>query len=171
MSDHPEESSDEIVSKSQLKREMSALQKIGTELVAMNPDQLKKLPLPDLLRRAVSEAQRIHSHGGLRRQMQYIGRLMRELDTEPLQEALAERKLQQQCQNARFHDLERWRDRLIDEGDELLGELIAEFAHADRQHLRQLIRAARKEQAQSKPPKSSRVLFRYLRELDQAETD
>ena len=122
-------------SKSQLKREMEALQKLGEELVALPQDQLAALPLPDTLRDAVQLARRITSHGALKRQRQYIGRLMRELDAEPIRIRLDELRGTDLAMKARFRENQRWRDRLLAEGDAALAEFLARHPQADRQHL------------------------------------
>lgn len=154
-----------IISKSQLKRESTALQEMGEELVALPASKLAKIPMPDELAEAVALARKIKARGGLKRQLQYIGKIMRSIDAEPIEQALNELRNAAGKEAAKFHRLEQWRDRLIGEGDAAMGELLEEFPHADRQHLRQLIRNAQQEAARNKPPKSAREIFRYLREL------
>jgi ribosome-associated protein len=154
-----------IISKSQLKRESTALQEMGEELVALPASKLAKIPMPDELAEAVALARKIKARGGLKRQLQYIGKIMRSIDAEPIEQALNELRNAAGKEAAKFHRLEQWRDRLIGEGDAAMGELLEEFPHADRQHLRQLIRNAQTEAAKGKPPKSAREIFRYLREL------
>ena len=169
MSDEHEtfDDEDEIVSKSQLKRESLALQAMGEELVGLPAAKLAKIPMPEELADAVALARKIKARGGLKRQLQYIGKVMRSIDAEPIEQALNELKNAAGKEAAKFHRLEQWRDRLVEEGDTVLGELLEEFPHADRQHLRQLIRNAQQEAAKNKPPKSSREIFRYLRDLAQ----
>jgi ribosome-associated protein len=152
-------------SKSQLKRESHALQALGEELVGLPAAKLAKIPMPDELAEAVALARKILARGGLKRQLQYIGKLMRHIDAEPIEQALNELKNAAGKEAAKFHRLEQWRDRLVGEGDAAMGELLEEFPHADRQHLRQLVRNAQTEAAKSKPPKAAREIFRYLREL------
>ena len=152
-------------SKSQLKREMEALQKLGEELVALPQDQLAALPLPDTLRDAVQLARRITSYGALKRQRQYIGRLMRELDAEPIRIRLDELRGTDLAVKARFRENQRWRDRLLAEGDAALAEFLARHPQADRQHLRQLMRQAGGEAGGSRPPQYGRELFRYIQGL------
>ena len=164
MIDH-NENHEEIKSKSQRKREMIALQELGEELVRLKAEQLAKLPLTDELREAIFAAQRMHARGARYRQMQYIGRLMREVEPAPVQEALDTLRNKQNRATALLHRLEKWRDELIAGDNETLEEVVAAFPAADRQQLRQLIRNAQKEEEAGKPPKSSRELFRYLREL------
>lgn len=155
---------DDFVSKSQLKREMEAVQAIGERLITLKPEQLQQLDLPDTLRDAVELAKRITSHGALRRQKQYIGKLMRNIEIEPIEAKFAEWERGNRAQTAKLHQLERWRERLLAD-DKALGELIEAYPQADVQHLRTLMRNAKKEQAANKPPKSSRELFKVLRDL------
>jgi ribosome-associated protein len=150
-------------SKSQLKRDMEALQDMGGELVKLSKDRLKRMDLPDALLTAVLEAQRITSHGAIRRQMQLIGKLMRGVDPEPIAEQLAEIRGESDAAKAVFHALERWRERLLTD-DDALTLWLAEHPEADAQQLRQLIRNARREAAEGKPPKSSRALFKLIRD-------
>ncbi|MDX1335510.1 MAG: ribosome biogenesis factor YjgA [Gammaproteobacteria bacterium] len=153
-------------SKSQLKREADALQKIGEQLINMSAHELEDIPLPDNLVSAIEDARQMKK-GALKRQRQFIGKLMRDLDPEPIIDALEARKAKALEQNRNFHRLEAWRDRLLDEADAALNEFLDDYPAADRQKLRQLIRQAKKEAEQGKPPKSARNLFRYLRELSE----
>lgn len=155
---------DDFVSKSQLKREMEAVQASGERLITLKPEQLQQLDLPDTLRDAVELAKRITSHGALRRQKQYIGKLMRNIEIEPIEAKFAEWERGNRAQTAKLHQLERWRERLLAD-DKALGELIEVYPQADVQHLRTLMRNAKKEQTANKPPKSSRELFKVLRDL------
>lgn len=157
----------DYVSKSQRKRDVEALQAMGAELVKLSTDRVKKLDLPEDLRTAVLECQRITSHGALRRQMQYIGKVMRNLDPEPIAEQLAEIRGESDVAKARFHEVERWRARLLAD-DGALTEWLTRHPNGDAQQLRQLIRNARKEAELGKPPKSSRELFRILRDTGEA---
>lgn len=155
-------------SKSQRKREMHRLQHLGESLVALPRAQLEGLDLPLSLLEAVLAAQTMRAHGALRRQLQYIGKLMRSLDPLPVQQALARIQQHDHQAAARLHRLERLRDALITEGDAGIGRVTDIYPDADRQHLRHLIRKARDERAQDAPPHASRQLFRYLRELSEA---
>lgn len=153
-------------SKSQLKREMSALQVIGEKLVAMHPAQLEKLPIDSRLLDAVLLAQKIrNTREGFRRQLQYIGKLMRALDTEELEQAMAEFEQHHESQNAHFHLLELHRDAILAQGDDAIQVFLNDYPTADRQKLRQLYRQAQKEQQQNKPPTAARELFKYIRSL------
>lgn len=154
-------------SKSQKKRESLALQDLGGELVALSSVQLARIDMPDALRLAVREAQRINSNGAKRRQMQYIGRLMREADPTPIQAALDAIKGVSAAAKAREQRLERLRARLM-ENEHGLADIAIAFASADLQQLRQLRRNALKEQELGKPPRAFREIFRVLRELDEA---
>jgi ribosome-associated protein len=153
-------------SKSQRKRESTALQDMGAELVALSRDQLKKFDLPDNLLAAVRDCQRFTSHGAISRQMQYIGKLMRSIDPAPIQAALDEIKGVSAAANARQHALERMRTRLL-EDEAVIGEIAAAHPRADITQLRQLRRNALKEQQLGKPPRAFRELFRVLRELNE----
>ncbi len=152
-------------SKSQVKREMTALQDMGKKLVELTPAQIGKIEMPEDLREAVLFAKTLRKGEALRRQMQFIGVLMRDVDVEPIQKALDAISRGRRSDAQRFHDLEKWRDRLIDEDDERLNEILTLFPNADRRQMRQLVLNARKERDAGKPPRSSRALFRYLREL------
>lgn len=151
------------VSKSQRKRDVEALQTVGRDLAQLSRDQLKKMDLPDNLLVALLEYQRITSHGAMRRQMQYIGKVMREIDAEPILEQLAALRGESTHAKAEFHALERWRARLL-EDDSVLTDWLNQYPNSDAQLLRQLIRNARREAEDGKPPRSSRELFRILRE-------
>lgn len=151
-------------SKSAIKREMSDLQALGAALVALSRDQLKKIELADDLRDAVRDAQRFTQHEAHRRQLQFIGKLMRNTDPEPIRAALDEINGVSAAANARLHALERLRARFL-EDEKVIGEIAAAHSAADLQHLRQLRRNALREQEQGKPPRAFRELFRVLREL------
>jgi len=152
----------EFVSRTKKKQQVEELQKLGAALVDLPAVQLDALGLPALLLAAVREAQRITSHGARRRQMQYIGKLMRKVDPEPVRAALAMIGGQSALARARQRRLEGWRECLI--GDDLaLTAFAGEHPGADLQELRTLIRNARKEIAEAKPPRAQRELFRVLR--------
>jgi ribosome-associated protein len=152
------------VSKSQRKREMQALQDLGKELVGLSPQRLAELDLPVPLLEAVLAAKRMSRFGALRRQMQYIGRVMREVDAEPIRARLEAWSGAAAGENARLHLIERWRARLV-EDERALGELLGEFPRADSRRLRSLIRNVKREAEVGKPARSSRELFRELREI------
>jgi ribosome-associated protein len=153
-------------SKSALKREMTALQKLGAELVGLSRDRLKKIDMPERLRDAIHDAQRFTQHEAHRRQLQYIGKIMREIETAPLQAAMDEINGVSSAATLRFQQLERLRTRFME--DESVGSDIArDYPEADIQHLRQLRRNAIKETQQSKPPRAYRELFRVLRQVSE----
>jgi ribosome-associated protein len=163
--DDPSFEDDEEKSKSQIKREMHALLALGTELVNLPKEQFAKIELPENVYDAILEARRIQQHGAHKRQLQYIGKLMRSVDAAHIREQIDTLEgHSKQAANA-LHHIERWRDRLLDEGDAALELLLEEYPLADRQYLRQSIRNAKKEILANKPPKTARGLFKYLREL------
>jgi len=151
-------------SKSQIKREMHELQVLGKQLVELSPKQLVNIPISDKLRDAIIVARSL-KHGAIRRQLQYIGSLMPKEDETSIRTML--HKLQQPHKDEIkvFHELEQWRDQLLLGDQDLLNELANRFMNFDRQHIRQLIRNAKKEQEKNKPPKSARLLFKYLIEM------
>jgi len=151
-------------SKSQLKREMHALQQLGETLIAMTPAERSRFPLSDDLLRAIDETARIRSHEGRRRHMQYGGKLMRKEDLEAIQSQFDAIENEREQRDHAFHRLEKWRDRLIDEGDDAVDQFMNDYPDADRQTLRQLVRNARRERELSKPPTSARKLFKHLRD-------
>ena len=154
----------ETPSKTRRKQEMHALQDIGEQLVELNKGRLAQLNLPENLLDAIIEAKRLSRHEARRRQMQYLGKLMRSVDAEPIQAKLDEWNNVTRVQGAKFHLLERWRERLLTE-EQALSDLVVEYARADIQQIRTLIRNAQKEAAAGRPPKSSRALFKLLREM------
>lgn len=150
-------------SKSQVKRELHALQDLGKLLVELPVKQLQQIPLSDTLRQAVLEA-KTYSRRALQRQLKYIGRLLPQEDVDAIRRALDSVRQPHREQVRAFHQTEHWRDLLI-AGDEALVNELVDLLNADRQHLRQLVRNAQKEQAQNKPPRSARILFQYLTEI------
>lgn len=150
------------VSKTRRKQEMHALQDLGETLVTLTAGQLAGLELPERLADAIEEAKRISGFEARRRQMQFIGRLMRDADIEPITQRVAALRTSQQRENARHHDIEIWRDRLL-EDDSALTELARTCPGCDLQQIRTLARHARKEQAQGRAPHATRALFRALR--------
>ena len=162
----PWEEEEEIiwVSKSEMKRDMDALQKLGEELVALTPNGLAKIPLDEELLSSIKDAQRFKNEAR-RRQLQYIGKVMRSIDIEPIQAALDKLNNKHSQQTVALKKLEQKRDRLIENGDSMINAIMVDHPDADRQRLRQLVRQANKEKAQSKPPKAYREIFQYLKEL------
>lgn len=161
---------DEGPSKSQRKRESHALQDLGEEIVGLGKDSLARVPMTDKLEEAVRACRNIKAHEGRRRQMQYVGKVMRSLDeseVEAIRQALDAIKGVSKADTAKLHSLERLRERLLAK-DEFLTEFVAKHPAADPQQLRTLIRNARREQAEQKPPKSFRELFQVLKDLLEA---
>ncbi len=152
-------------SKTKIKEAMHELQDLGAELIELSVGQLKKINLPDNLLDAVRECQKIPSHGARRRQMLYIGKLMRNIDDAPIREGLALIRGDSAAENARLHRLERMRNRLL-EDEAVLSEIATAWPGVDLQHLRQLRRNALKEQEGNKPPKNFRAIFQMLQDLD-----
>lgn len=155
-------------SKTRLKAEADAQQALGVRLTELPKDKLLKLNLPEELLSAILETKKITANGAIRRHRQYLGKLMREIDTAPITDQLARWDGKHTAENAYFHGLERWRDRLINDSG-ALSEFIAKYPTTDSQQLRSLIRNAQKEHATGKPPKSSREIFKLLREITSPE--
>lgn len=164
-----EEEDEEIiwVSKSEIKRDAEELKRLGGELVELGKNSLDKITLDEDLRAAIELAQKIKKEGR-RRQMQLIGKMLRSRDEEPIRTALDKLKNRHNQQVALFHKLEVLRDRLVEQGDDVIPEVLNLYPDADRQQLRAMIRNAQKEKATNKPPKAYRQIFQYLRELAQA---
>ena len=155
-------------SKSELKRQMTVLQKLGEELVNEARDRVKRVPMPEDVRDAILECQQIKDHEGRRRQLQYVGKKMRTLDEEEvaaIQRTIDSWKGLSKADTANMHAMERRRDKLLTD-DKALTVLLSENPELDVQHLRTLIRNARKEQAENKPPKAYREIFQILKEID-----
>jgi len=151
-------------SKTQRKREMHELQTLGARLVALNPEQLAEVGVPDNLRDAIEFAQRTTKHEARRRQMQYIGKLMRSVDPAPIREKLKIWDGVSAEHTAKQHRVERWRDRLI-EDETTVDELLRTHPGIDARRLRALARKAREERAAGAVPRAYRELFRELREI------
>jgi len=152
----------EFVSRTKKKQHVEELQKLGAALVSLAPAQLDALEIPAELMAAVRDAQRIASHEAKRRQLQFIGKVMRKIDPEPVRAALATVAGQSAAARAQQLRLEGWRERLIGD-DGALTDFAGEHPGADLQALRTLIRNARKEIAEAKPPRAQREMFRFLR--------
>ena len=156
-----EDQSDEGPSKSERKRQSHDLQALGEALIALPQDELDELPLPEVLRDAVLLARRITKHGGLYRQKQYIGKLMRKIDAEPIRTAIAAREQRSRTATVRFHRIETWRNRLI-EDPSALAPFVAEHPAADQGSLERLAGQARWEREQQRPPRAARELFALI---------
>lgn len=151
------------VSKSEIKRDAEQLKQLGEKLTQLTAPNLGKIPLPENILEAVQLAQRLQKEAR-RRQLQYIGKLLRNTEVEPIQEALDKLENKHQQQQALFHKLEQWRDDLVSRGDQALDQLLTDYPKLDRQQLRHLVRSAQKEQAQNKPPKAYREIYQILKQ-------
>lgn len=152
-------------SRTQKKKEDRALQRMGEALVSLSPEQLKAIDMPEELARAVEAGRQMKSHGARRRQLQYIGALMRTIDCEPIRDALARIRGGEVHKALAFKKLEGWRDALLSGDLDALQEVLRQCPDADRQRLTQLMRNARRDGAGPPSAKASRMLFRYLREI------
>lgn len=155
--------SEERPSKSQRKRDMHALQDLGAELVALSDERLAQVDLPEALRDAVTEARRIKDFEGRRRQLQYIGKLMRDIEADPIRKTLESWKSASRAETKRFQLAEEWRDRLMRESD-ALHEFVRVYGDADAARVQEVVEAAKRERAAGRPPKSYRLLFRLISE-------
>ena len=155
---------DERPSKSSLKREMLALQALGKKLSELTPDALKKMPLDENLLDAILQHQKMFQREAGRRHLQLIGKLMREADIEAVKLAYENTQTGGIEAGRSLHELEHWRTRLLDEGDKAVGEALQTFPGIEAQPLRQLIRDAKREATQQKPPVALRKLFQYLKQ-------
>lgn len=155
-------------SRSQQRRDALEVLALGEKLVALSDAQLARLPVPDSLLPHIRECRRITAQIAHKRQLQYLAKQMRREDEEVLhaiRDALEEKGEAARREVAAMHRVEAWRERLIEEGDTALAELLQEYPHADRQNLRQLARNAHDERRGNKPPRAFRELYRQLREL------
>lgn len=154
-------------SKSQRKRDMAALQKLGQQLVEAPVDRVKRIDLSENLKTAIDECRKIKSHEGRRRQLQFIGKIMRTLDEaeiDAINKAIESWRGQSKSETAAMHALERQREKLLTD-DAALTALLASHPETDVQHLRNLIRNAKKEQAEGRPPRAYREIFQILKQL------
>lgn len=157
-----EQTDDRPPSKSQVKRDMLALQELGEQLIALPSHTIRQSDLPDALREAVLEAQRITAHGARKRQTLYVGKLMRTADADAVRAFLAAARQDDRASVARMHALERWRDTLLAD-DDAQTAFLAKFPGTDAQQLRQLVRGARAEIGTDKPPRLTRQLFQFVK--------
>lgn len=151
-------------SKTRRKQAMLALQDLGTELTRLSDQQLEQVDMPEILREAVLEARRINGFEACRRQMQYIGRLMRDIDPAPIRARLDTWRSASRAQTTHLHLIERWRGRLLAD-DTALDAFRNAYPEADAQRLETLIRGTHHESAAGKPPKNFRALFRELKQV------
>jgi ribosome-associated protein len=157
--------------KTQIKKEMATLFALGEELSALSAAQIKSLELPEIIDKAVLEVAKMPHTGARKRLLKYIAGHLHKIDVNPILEKVARIKNTSAHAVREHHLAEHWRDKLIAEGNEALTEFLDEYPHADRQQLRQLMRNAQKEAELAKPPKSSRLLYQYLKSLMQAESE
>ena len=155
----------EEFSKSKLKREALALQELGKTLVELTKDKLAEIPLPANLLEAVQLARSLKAREARRRQLLYIGKILRNTDVEPIATAVSKINLQKRIAVSEFKQIEKWRDELIEEGDNALQKFLALYPETDRQPLRQLIRNASEEKDKNVNKGGSTALFRYLQAL------
>lgn len=151
--------------KTQIKKEIAALFDLGEEMSELSQTQLNSFELPENIRKAVIEVSGMPQKGARKRLLKYIAGQLHKIDAEPIFETMARIKNKSAHAIREHHMAERWRDKLVTEGNEAMTEFLYEQPGADVQQLRQLVRNAKKEQEASKPPKSARMLYRYLKEL------
>ena len=153
-----------VISKSQIKREMTALQDLGKKLIDLKANQLAKMPISDELLRAVKESKNITQREAVRRHLQFIGKLMRDQDSGAIQYALDEFDSSSQRFTQTIHELEVWRSRLVEGPSSVVTEYIEEYPNTEVQYIRQLIRNAAKDLKNDKNTGAGKKLFQYLRE-------
>jgi ribosome-associated protein len=159
------ETEEQRLSKSARKREAASLQELGVQLSTLPDQEIKALELPDNLFVALRDLRRLPSHGAQVRQRQYIGKLMRNIDPEPVLAKLAERKQRHDLEIRHFQQIERWRDRLLSDPAGAAQELLQEYPQADRAVLMKLLDKAERERAEQRSPVGARELFAFLRQL------
>lgn len=152
-------------SKTQRKNEMLELQKLGKTLIDLPASQLAKISLPETLLDAIHLAHTLKSNEAIRRHLQYIGKLMRDIDAEPIRDALKKIKFANDQKTGQFHKVEEWREKLIVGDDDVLQQFLEEYPQCDRQQLRQLIRKAKHDRNNNKNTGGETALFRQLREI------
>ncbi|MDD2724732.1 MAG: ribosome biogenesis factor YjgA [Methylovulum sp.] len=151
--------------KTQIKKEIAGLFELGEKMSELSPAQLSTLELPANIHKAVTEVSGMPHKGARKRLLKYIAGQLHKIDVDEFTEKLARIENKSAHAVREHHIVERWRERLLAESNEALSELLDEYPQADRQHLRQLVRNAQKEVEMAKPPKSSRLLYRYLKTL------
>jgi ribosome-associated protein len=161
----PVETEQERLSKSARKREAASLQELGVKLAALPDQEIRDLDLPENLFIALRALRRLPSHGAQVRQRQYIGKLMREIDPEPVLAKLAERKQRHDLEIRQFQQIERWRDRLLSDAGAGIDDLLDEHPSADRRTLVRLVEKATRERAEQRSPVGARELYAYLRQV------
>jgi ribosome-associated protein len=159
------ETEEQRQSKSARKREAASLQELGVKLSALPDQEIKALDLPDGLFVALRDLRRLPSHGAQVRQRQYIGKLMRDIDPEPVLAKLAERKQRHDLEIRHFQEIERWRDQLLSDPGTAIDELLRDHPKADRATLARLLEKAERERLEQRSPVGARELFAFLRQL------
>jgi len=154
---------DDFQSKTQVKQALNDLKELGRELIALPNVDLDKLKLPEDVYDNVLKAKKM-THGALKRQVGFLGAIIANSEYETIQENLAKLRQVHNGKVKQFHKLEQWRDELLADNKDVMNVLVAMFADLDIQYVRQLVRNAQKETKQNKPPKSARLLFKYLQE-------
>jgi ribosome-associated protein len=157
--------------KTQLKKEISALFELGEKMSALSPAQLASLELPDNIHKSIAQVSGMPLKGARKRLLKYIAGQLYKIDVQEFTDKLARLENKSAHATREHHIVERWRERLLTEGNEALSELLDDYPHADRQQVRQLIRNAQKETELGKPPKTSRLLYRYLKSLFEFDGD
>jgi ribosome-associated protein len=163
--DESGETEEQRLSKSARKREAASLQELGVQLSALPDQEIKALGLPDSLFVALRDLRRLPSHGAQVRQRQYIGKLMRSIDPEPVLAKLAERKQRHDMEIRHFQQIERWRDRLLSDPVAGTDELQQAYPKIDRPALLKLLEKAERERVEQRSPVGARELFAFLRQL------
>lgn len=159
----PQKPDDE--SKSQRKKDMIALQKMGESLIQLTTEQLVAIELPENLLTAIKHMKSLSANEAKRRQMQYIGKMMRHIDVEKIKQALKQKELSHKKETAQFHYVEEWRTKLLTQGDDSLNSFLIDYPQADRQQLRQLIRNAQQDRRNDKNTGAEKTLFKCLKTI------
>jgi ribosome-associated protein len=158
-------STNDFVSKTELKRLAQQATDIGKQLVSLDKATLNKLDLPANVLENIIAAQAIKSNIARKRQLQFLGKQIRNSDMQHIHQQLARLQQQHRHDAAQFHKLEQWRDQLIQQKDAAINRFVSHFPHADRQHLRQLVRQAQQESEKNAAPAAARKLFRYIKDI------
>lgn len=161
-----EQEEQDYISKTQLKKEADDLKKVGLEILDLSAKNRATLPLDDELKEAFDIADKINrKKDGFRRQIQFIGKLLRQRDMAPIELAISKIKAAHQDNVDKFHNIEKVRDAILERGDDEINAFLSDHPNGDRQKLRHLVRTAKKEASNNKPPAAARELFKYLREI------
>ena len=151
--------------KTQIKKDIAALLDLAEEMLKLSRSQLLSLELPEDIYQALLDTVDMPPKGARKRQLKYITGKLRNIDMEPYKEKLSRIKNKSAHANREHHLIENWRDKLLEQGNDALTQFLSEFPAADRQHLRQLLRQAKKEHESARPPKSARLIYQYLKNL------